>query len=106
LISTAEGRIAKDYSSHREVLASESMTEEVMKSSIHLMPALFLLALLGFFALAYLSPVGQVMAEGGSQGFNATYQTETAQSQQCEDREVEADEGYGVSHKEIRRVCH
>ncbi len=77
-----------------------------MKSSIHLMPALFLLALLGFFALATLSPVGQVMAEGGSQDFSATDQADATQRQQCEDREVEADEGYGVSHKETRRECH
>ncbi|MGO8740703.1 hypothetical protein [Rhodoblastus sp.] len=77
-----------------------------MKASIHLIPALFLLALLGFFALAFLSPMGQVMAEDGAPGFNAATQSETAQSQQCEDREVETDEGYGVSHTEIRRVCH
>ncbi len=77
-----------------------------MKSSIQLMPALFLLGLLGFFGLALLSPMGQVLAEGGSRGISADYQADAAQSQQCEDREVEADEGYGVSHKEIRRVCH
>ncbi len=77
-----------------------------MKSSIHLMPALFLLGLLGFFALATLSPMGQVMAEGEAQGFSAAYQDAAVQNQQCEDREVEADEGYGVSHKETRRVCH
>ncbi len=76
-----------------------------MKSSLHLMPALFFLALLGFFTLAYFSPMDLVLAEGGSRAFDAAYQTETAQSQQCEDREVEADEGYGVSHKETRRVC-
>ncbi len=78
-----------------------------MKVSIHLMPALFLLALLGFFTLAYLSPMDKVMAEGGESDLRAAYQAEAqaAQSQQCEDREVEADEGYGVSHKETRRVC-
>ena len=77
-----------------------------MKSSIHLMPALFLLGLLGLFGFATLSPMGQVMAEDGSPSFNAAYQADAAQNQQCEDREVEADEGYGVSHKETRRVCH
>lgn len=79
-----------------------------MKASIHLMPALFLLALLGFFTVAYFSPMNRVMAEDGTRGFNsAAYQADAqaAQSQQCEDREVEADEGYGVSHKETRRVC-
>jgi hypothetical protein len=84
------------------------MAEAVMKTSIHLMPALFLLALLGFFALAYLSPMDKVMAEGGAQAIGAaTYRADaqSAQGQQCEDREFEADEGYGVSHKEIRRVC-
>jgi hypothetical protein len=82
------------------------MTEEVMKSSIQLVPALFFMALLGFFTLAYFSPMDRVMAEGGPQSFSAAYQAQTVQSRQCEDREVEADEGYGVSHKEIRRVCH
>ncbi|WP_298350980.1 hypothetical protein [Rhodoblastus sp.] len=76
-----------------------------MKSSIHLMPALFLLGLLGLFGFATLSSMSQVMAEGGSRDFHAAYGAEPTQSQQCEDREVEADEGYGVSHKETRRVC-
>jgi len=78
-----------------------------MKASIHLMPALFLLALLGFSTLAYLSPMDKVMAEDGERGFDSAYRTaaQVARSQQCEDREVEADEGYGVSHKETRRVC-
>ncbi|MDI4640366.1 hypothetical protein K9U39_05285 [Rhodoblastus acidophilus] len=71
------------------------------------MPTLFLLALLGFFALSYLSPASQVLAESGARIIGAAEQAdaETPQSPQCEFREVEADEGYGVSHKEIRRIC-
>ncbi|HUO54902.1 MAG TPA: hypothetical protein VMU18_09185 [Rhodoblastus sp.] len=68
-----------------------------------------MLGLLGFFALAYLSPVGEVMAESGARTVGAAaYQADAsaAPATQCEDREVEADEGYGVSHKEIRRICH
>jgi hypothetical protein len=79
-----------------------------MKSSKRWMPALFLLGLFAFFAVAYLSPVGQVMAEGGARVIEAASvqaNAESTQSRRCEDREVEADEGYGVSHTEIRRVC-
>jgi hypothetical protein len=73
-----------------------------------MMTLLFLLGLVAFSAIAYLSPVGQVMAEGGANAVNAAaYQAaaDASQARQCEDREVEADEGYGISHKEIRRVC-
>ena len=79
-----------------------------MKSSNRLMPALFLLGLFALFAIAYLSPVGQVMAEGGARAIEAASvqaDANSGQSPRCEDREVEADEGYGVSHKEIRHVC-
>jgi hypothetical protein len=79
-----------------------------MKSSKRWMPALFLLGLFSLFAVAYLSPVGQVMAEGGARVIEAASvqaDADSAQSRHCEDREVEADEGYGVSHKETRRVC-
>ncbi|WP_298423799.1 hypothetical protein [Rhodoblastus sp.] len=78
-----------------------------MKTSNHWMTALFLLGLLGFFAFAYLSPVGEVMAEGGAPAVASAYQADAsaARDRQCEDQEVEADEGYGVSHKEIRRIC-
>jgi hypothetical protein len=84
------------------------MTEAGMKSSKPLMPLLLLLGLFGFFAIAYLSPVGQVMAEGGARAIeaaNVATDASAGQSRDCVDREVEADEGYGVSHKEMRRVC-
>jgi hypothetical protein len=84
------------------------MSEAVMKSSKPLMPLLLLLGLFGLFAVAYLSPVGQVMAEGGARAIEAATvraNANAAESRDCQDREVEADEGYGVSHKEIRHVC-
>lgn len=79
-----------------------------MKSSKRLMPVLLLLGLFAISAVAYLSPVGQVMAEGGAQAVAAVSvqaDADAGRDRHCEDREVEADEGYGVSHKEIRRVC-
>jgi hypothetical protein len=77
-----------------------------MKTSNRMMPLLLLLGLFAFSVLAYLSPVGQVMAEGDGRAIEASaLQADAAQPRRCEDREVEADEGYGVSHKEIRRVC-
>jgi hypothetical protein len=91
-----------------EVFASGSMTEAVMKTSNRLMPLLFLLGLFAFSAIAYLSPVGQVMAEGGARAVEAaSIQSDAAAAnvRHCEDREVEADEGYGISHKEVRHVC-
>ena len=47
------------------------------------------------------------MAEGGAPAVASAYQADAsaARDRQCEDQEVEADEGYGVSHKEIRRIC-
>jgi hypothetical protein len=80
-----------------------------MKTSKRLMSVLFLLGLFGFFAAAYFSPVGLVMAEGAARAVDATsFQADAneAQPQQCEDHEVEADEGYGISRKVVRHVCH
>jgi hypothetical protein len=90
------------------VFASGSMTEAVMKTSNRLMTVLFLLGLFAFSAIAYLSPVGQVMAEGAARAVEAaSFQADAAaaNARQCEDREVEADEGYGISRKEVRHVC-
>jgi hypothetical protein len=90
------------------VFASGSMTEAVMKTSNRLMTLLFLLGLFAFSATAYLSPVGQVMAEGAARAVEAaSFQAgaAAANTRQCEDREVEADEGYGISRKEVRHVC-
>lgn len=69
-----------------------------MKRSRHFVPTLFVVALVGATALALLSPVGAVMAESGLRASDLA-------SAQCENREVEADEGYGVSHRVIREIC-
>jgi hypothetical protein len=91
-----------------KVFPSVSMAEAVMKTSNRLMPTLILFGLFGFFAASYFSPISLVMAEGSSRAAEAaSFQADAdaAQSQNCEDREVEADEGYGVSHKVIRHIC-
>jgi hypothetical protein len=78
-----------------------------MKTSIRLMPVL-LFGVFSIFATAYLSPVGQSMAEGAARAVDASsFQADANATQlpNCEDREVDADEGYGVSRKVIRRVC-
>ena len=84
------------------------MTGAVMKTSHKFAPALFVLAGAALFAVGFVSPVGKVMAEGVVQAVQAvTIQTSDGESaRQCEEREVEADEGYGVSSKVIRTVCH
>ncbi len=51
-----------------------------------------------------------MLAEGAgdtveSVSFQASGSTND-QTRKCEQREVEADEGYGVSRKEMRIVCH
>jgi hypothetical protein len=80
-----------------------------MKTSNKFAPALCVLAAIGLFGLAFVSPVGKVMAEGVVEAVQAiavqAKASEGDQARQCEEREVEADEGYGVSRKEMRFVC-
>jgi len=79
-----------------------------MKTSNRLMPTLVLIGLFGIFAASYFSSINLVIAEGSSRAAEpASFQAEAAaaQSRDCEDLEVEADEGYGISHKVIRHVC-
>jgi hypothetical protein len=80
-----------------------------MKTSKIFAPALFLLAFAGALGVATLSNVGNVMAESAahvvesvSVHANATL---AADPQHCEMRDVEADEGYGVSRMEKRLIC-
>ncbi len=80
-----------------------------MKTSKKLAPALFLLAIALATGVGFLSQSGNVKAEGAARGVETTALKSNGASDQastgCEQREVEADEGYGVSRKEIRLVC-
>ena len=84
------------------------MTGAVMKTSNKYAPALFVLVGAVLFGVGFVSPVGKVMAEGVVQAVQAvTIQASDGENaHQCEEREVEADEGYGVSSKVIRIICH
>ena len=78
-----------------------------MKTSKKIAPALLVLAIAAVFGFGFASPVGKVMAEGVAQAVEAaSVQARTGDQRQCEQREVETDEGYGVSRKEMRLVCH
>ena len=80
-----------------------------MKTSKKLAPALFLLAVGLATGLAYLSQSRNVQAEGASRAVEASAVKASASTidvqSGCEQREVEADEGYGVSRKEMRTIC-
>ncbi len=80
-----------------------------MQTSNKIAPLLFLLAVLAAFGFVFVSQDGRVMAEGVAQAVEAvTVQATTAVASDqriCEQQEVEADEGYGVSRKEMRLVC-
>jgi hypothetical protein len=78
-----------------------------MKASRKLTRALFLLAIGAGLGLAAVSQVGKVMAEDGANGeVMATQAALHSDDRDCERREVETDEGYGLSRKETRLVCH
>jgi hypothetical protein len=90
-----------------------------MKTSIKFAPALCILAAVALYGLGFVSPVGMVNAEGVLEAVQAVAAQavstqavstpakpgENDQARQCEEREVAADEGYGVSRKEVRLVC-
>lgn len=84
------------------------MTGAVMKTSNKFASAFFALAAAALFGVGFVSPVGKVMAEGVAQAVQAvTIQpSDVDPARQCEEREVEADEGYGVTTKVIRVFCH
>jgi hypothetical protein len=78
-----------------------------MKTSNKFAPALIVLAVAAVFGFGFVTQVGKVMAEGVAQTVEAaSVQAQAGEERQCEQREVEADEGYGVSRKEMRLVCH
>ncbi len=78
-----------------------------MKTSKKFTPALFLLALAVALALGVVSQVGKVMAEDGVRDAEqTTHAALVTDDRSCEQREVETDEGYGLSRKEVRFVCH
>ncbi len=77
-----------------------------MKTSNKVAPALIVLVLAAVFGFGFVSQVGKVMAEGVAQAVEAvSIPSQAGEDRQCEMREVEADEGYGVSRKEMRLVC-
>ena len=77
-----------------------------MKTSRRIAPTLFVAAIVAAFGVGVVSQVGSVMAENAanvveSVAIKALGSTE----RRCEARDVEADEGYGVSRLERRVVC-
>jgi hypothetical protein len=80
-----------------------------MKTSRRIAPALFFAAVVAAFGLGVTSQVGSVMAQSAANVVEAvTLQASSAlgsTERRCEARDVEADEGYGVSRLERRVVC-
>ena len=81
-----------------------------MKISKTLTPAVALLAFCVGLGLAFFSSQRAATAETSA---TQSVRTETHAdastldgSATCEEREVEMDEGYALTRKEIRRVCH
>lgn len=62
-------------------------------------PFLVVSALVGASILTFLSPASSAWSE------SAPHLSGNMTTAQCESREVEADEGYGVSHRVIREYC-
>jgi Flp pilus assembly protein TadG len=80
-----------------------------MKTSRQIAPTLLLLAVAAAFGIGVLSQVGSVMADGAADAAQAVaIQANTIlgdREHRCEERDVAADEGYGVSRMERRLVC-
>ncbi|MBB4196257.1 hypothetical protein CCR94_00075 [Rhodoblastus sphagnicola] len=81
-----------------------------MKISKTLTPAVVLVAFGVGIGLAFFTSQGAATAEtGAAQTVRAETHADassSAASAVCEDREVEMDEGYALTRKEKRRVCH
>ncbi len=79
-----------------------------MKISKKFAPVLILLGVGALSGLAFLSSQGAATAETANAQAAPKSEThaEAAAEQNCEDREVAIDEGYALSRKETRRVCH
>lgn len=78
-----------------------------MKASRNFAPFALLLAIVAVVGFGLASSVGDVMAEGAANVVKAVSgQTAGADERRCETRDVETDEGYGVSRMEKRVICH
>jgi hypothetical protein len=77
-----------------------------MKTSKKLTPAFVLLALGLVTGMAFFNTQRTATAETNAAQTTRAADASTAQTTACEDREVEMDEGYAMTRKEIRRVCH
>ena len=77
-----------------------------MKSSRRIAPALFFAAVVAAFGLGVTSQVGSVMAENAANVVESVAVKALGSTERrCEERDVEADQGYGVSRLERRVVC-
>jgi hypothetical protein len=78
-----------------------------MKISQTLTPAVIVLAFGVGMSLAFFTSQRAATAETGARQSAETHADAGGiASPVCEDREVEIDEGYALSRKEKRRVCH
>jgi Flp pilus assembly protein TadG len=80
-----------------------------MKTSRHFAPTLLLLAVAAAFGLGVVSQVGAVVADSAADAAQAVAVQANSlrgdHERRCEQRDVAADEGYGVSRMERRMVC-
>ena len=77
-----------------------------MKTSRHIAPALFLAAIVAAFGVGAASQAGIVMAENAANVVESVAVKALGSTERrCESRDVEADEGYGVSRTVRRVVC-
>ena len=77
-----------------------------MKTSRRVAPALFFAAIVAAFGFGAVSQAGSVMAENAANVVEAvSIKALGSTERRCEARDVEADEGYGVSRLERRVVC-
>jgi hypothetical protein len=74
-----------------------------MKASKNFASLVFLLAAVAVVGAGLASSVGDVMAEGAANVVKAV--AGPSGERRCEWRDVEADEGYGVSRIEKRLIC-
>jgi hypothetical protein len=77
-----------------------------MKTSKRIAPALFLAAIIAAFGVGAASQAGSVMVENAANVVESVAVKALGSTERrCEARDVEADEGYGVSRLERRVVC-
>jgi hypothetical protein len=81
--------------------------EALMKLSKKLTPAVIVLAMGVVGVLGYFSSQRAATAETPPTATRAEGHADaTGAVAVCEDREVEVDEGYALSRKEVRHICH